>query len=86
MITDVLAGSGRSVRYCKANRVGARRPQHPQERRNTVDDTVIPPLIMFLKSRTFYAACSSFCIGVIPPFAILGRSLLYRHNHCVAVS
>ncbi len=50
------------------------------------EGSVIPPLIMFLKSRTFYAACSSFCIGVIPPFAILGRSLLYRHNHCVAVS
>ena len=37
---------------------------------------VIPPLIMFLKSRTSYAACSSFCMGVILPIAILGLSLL----------
>gem|GEM_PF-3925213 len=28
----------------------------------------------------------SFCIGVMPPMAILGRSLLYVHNHLVAAS
>ena len=37
---------------------------------------VIPPLIGVYKSRISQAAFSSFCLGVIPPRAILGRSLL----------
>jgi hypothetical protein len=37
---------------------------------------VIPPLIMVLSGRISYAASFNFCIGVIPPIAILGRSLL----------
>ena len=37
--------------------------------------TVIPPLIIEFKSRS-HAASANFCIGVIPPSAEWGRSLL----------
>ena len=37
---------------------------------------VIPPLLRVFRSRITQAACCSFCLGVIPPKAILGRSLL----------
>lgn len=33
-----------------------------------------------------YAASFSFIAGVMPPMAMLGRSLLYVHSHCVACS
>lgn len=39
------------------------------------DGSVIPPFITEFKSRD-YAANANFCFGVIPPKAILGRSLL----------
>ena len=48
-------------------------------RRNAVvkiqDLGVMPPFLTGCLSR-LHAACFSFCIGVIPPMAILGRSLL----------
>jgi hypothetical protein len=44
---------------------------------------VILPFLMGSNCR-IYAAILSFCIGVIPPMPILGRSLLYVHSHRVA--
>ena len=44
---------------------------------------VVPPFIRGLKSRG-YAAILNFCIGVMPPMPILGRSLLYVQSHLVA--
>ncbi|MDY0302018.1 MAG: hypothetical protein RBQ99_10595, partial [Trichlorobacter sp.] len=40
---------------------------------------VLLPFLVALTSR-IYAACLSFMAGVIPPRAILGRSLLYVHS------
>ena len=45
--------------------------------------TVIPPFLMGL-SRRIHAAVFSFMAGVIPPIAMLGRSLLYVQSHFVA--
>ena len=45
--------------------------------------TVILPFLTGCDCR-IYAAILSFCIGVIPPMPILGRSLLYVHSHRVA--
>ena len=39
-------------------------------------EVVIHPLIMLFKSSNFYAARSSFCMGVMPPMAMFGLSLL----------
>ncbi len=47
------------------------------------DESVVPPFLGGLKSRG-YAAILSFCIGVMPPMPILGRSLLYVQSHLVA--
>ena len=44
---------------------------------------VIPPFLMGL-SRRIHAAVFSFMAGVIPPIAMLGRSLLYVQSHFVA--
>lgn len=46
------------------------------------DPAVVPPFLGGLKSRG-YAAILSFCIGVMPPMPILGRSLLYVQSHSV---
>ena len=45
--------------------------------------SVIPPFLMGL-SRRIHAAVFSFMAGVIPPLAMLGRSLLYVQGHFVA--
>jgi putative glutathione S-transferase len=44
---------------------------------------VIPPFLMGL-SRRIHAAVFSFIAGVMPPMAMLGRSLLYVQSHFVA--
>ena len=44
-----------------------------------------PPYLVGRFGR-IYAACLSFCAGVIPPIPMLGRSLLYVHSHRVARS
>ena len=41
----------------------------------TCSITVIPPFITGLKSR-YQATMANFCLGVMPPSPILGRSLL----------
>ena len=46
-------------------------------------DLVIPPFLTGPLSR-IYAASFSFCLGVMPPIAILGRSLLYVQSQRVA--
>ena len=38
-------------------------------------ETVIPPFITGFKSR-YQATMANFCLGVMPPSPILGRSLL----------
>ena len=50
---------------------------------NALSDLVIIPFLTGLKSRA-QAAMASFCFGVIPPFAIFGRSLLYVQSQRVA--
>ena len=44
---------------------------------------VIIPFLVGLKSRAYATICI-FCLGVIPPIPILGRSLLYSQSHAVA--
>ncbi|EFO31895.1 integrase catalytic subunit [Roseibium sp. TrichSKD4] len=44
---------------------------------------VIIPFLMGFKTG-LQAASFSFIAGVMPPMAMLGRSLLYVHSHCVA--
>ncbi len=46
---------------------------------------VILPFLVSLRSRG-YAAVLNFCIGVMPPMAMFGRSLLYIQSHLVAKS
>jgi PAS domain-containing protein len=48
-----------------------------------LETMVIPPFLTGSLSR-IYAAMFSFCLGVMPPMAILGRSLLYVHSQRVA--
>jgi hypothetical protein len=45
--------------------------------------SVIPPLSTGCILRV-YAAIFNFIAGVMPPMPMLGRSLLYVHNHSVA--
>ena len=52
-------------------------------RRLLISAAVIPPFLMGL-SRRIHAAVFSFMAGVIPPIAMLGRSLLYVQSHFVA--
>ena len=46
-------------------------------------EMVIPPFLMGFISR-IQAAFLNFCIGVIPPIPMLGRSLLYVQSQAVA--
>jgi hypothetical protein len=44
---------------------------------------IIPPFLTGRDCR-IHAVILSFCIGVIPPMPMFGRSLLYVHSHRVA--
>lgn len=63
--------------------ISSKEVEEPLASQSRAGDTVIPPFLPGPISR-IYAAISSFCLGVMPPMAILGRSLLYVQSQRVA--
>jgi len=66
-------------------KVFSRLVRNPEQFREELGDLVIPPFLVGCFGR-IYAACLSFCAGVIPPIPMFGRSLLYDHSQRVACS